>query len=216
MKPLICAMPLALLAPATAWAVPANFGHPYPMPPGVLAAAALGQFSVGEGLTTGIGGAYGVTAAQGVTFSATRNPSGDYALGLGAGTTFGFRGNAAKLGVSAAKTLGTAPVAGSIALDVGRPLTDRLTLYSEVATTYLPGSPGRLRYASAIEYAVTRDLAVDIEYLGGLSPAGHSDLVCGDVSLSLGRGQVTATVAVPRYPEPGSPTYSLGTSWRFL
>ncbi len=217
MKLLPYAMGLSFgLLPTVAWAVPSNFGHPYPMPRGMLAAAALGQFQPGEGVTAGLGGAYGLTSAQGLSFSATRAPSGDYALGLGAGHSFGFWGNHAKLGVSASKLVGDAPVAGAVALDIGRALTDRISVYGEVGRAISAGAPGTLRYATALEYALTRDLSVDVEYLGGITPAGHNGLLCSDLSLALGRGQITATVMVPQSPVLGSLTYTVGTSWRLI
>jgi hypothetical protein len=212
-----CALGLAFgLLPGAAWAVPSNFGHPHAVPRGLLAAAAIGQVQFGEGLSAGLGGVYGLTDAHGLTFSATRGPSGDVALGLGTGAAFGFWGNQAKLGVSAAKVLGSPTTAGSVALDVGRTLTDRIAAFGEMGVSVVPGSPGALRYASALEYSLTRDLSVDVEYLGSLTSAGHSDQICGDVSLSLGKGQITATVAVPRAPVLGSPTYTLWTSWRLI
>ncbi len=208
---------LALCA-GPAWAVPSNFGHPYPVPAGMFATALIGQYEFADGLTAGFGGAYGFNERQGFSFSATRSPGGYYGFGVGAGSAFYMLGNQAKVGVSASQGLvpgtGLPAPAGSVALDVGRQLGDRFAVFGELATSLAPGGSPNMRYASSVEFAITNWASVDLEYMGGLSAKGRSETLSTNLSMSLGRGQVTGTILVPRAPVAGDVIYLVGTSWR--
>lgn len=217
LAPAPAALALALCA-APAWSIPTNFGHPYPVPAGMFATALFGQYQLGEGLTAGLGGAYGFNDQQGFSFSAMRSSVGSYGLGLGAASAFYMLGNQAKIGISAQQALipGSdipAP-AGAVMLDVGRQLGDRFAVFGEVGSSLAAGGSPSLRYASSVEFALTPWASIDLEYLGGVSARGRSETLSTNLSMSLGRGQVTGTVLVPRAPVAADPMYLVGTSWR--
>lgn len=199
------------------WAVPSNFGHPYPVPARMFAAALVGQYQVGEGLTAGLGGAYGLNDRQGFTFSATRSPEGTFGLGVGAGSAFYMLGSQAKIAVSASQALVPgadlpAP-AGAVALDIGRQLGERVAVFGELGTALSAGGGAALKYASSVEFALTPWASIDLEYLGGLSARGRSGVLSTNLAMSFGRGQLTGTVLVPREPVPADPVYLVGTTW---
>lgn len=218
MRLALASVGLALpLGAGPVWAVPSNFGHPYPVPARTFATALVGQFLVGEGLTAGLGGAYGLNDRQGFTFSATRSPEGSIGLGVGAGSAFHMLGSQAKIAVSASQAVvpgaGLPAPAGAVALDFGRQVGERFAVFGELGTALSAGGGASLKYASSVEFALTPWASVDVEYLGGLSARGRSEALSTNVAMSFGRGQITGTVLVPRVPVPAAPVYLVGTSW---
>ncbi len=208
-----------LLAPRPALAIPDNFGSPFNPPPRMFFATDGFQVQSDRSWSLSLGGSYGLSRFLAPDFSLERTSSGANILSIGGGTA-GMVGNFfVRIGLTASQTLGL-PLAPTcnLAIDWGRPLGWGLTTYGELAGGLTAAEPSALMtpgldYNQALELAINRFWSADLEYLGGLSPAGRSEVMCADLTASLGRTFVTGTVMFPRAPQAAPPVYLVSTDF---
>lgn len=211
------------LTAAPAWAIPSNFGSPFNPPRGMFVNIGGLQMQSDRTWDVSLGGAYGLTRHIAPSYSLERTNSGSDIVGLGAGTAGEIGGFYARIGLSASDVLESrGGPSYALSVDWGRPLGLGFATYGELGGGLSPEStagarmsPG-LDYDQALELAVNRFVSVDVEYLGGLSPAGRSEDLCADVSAALGRTYLTGTVIVPRAPVPAAPIYLVSTAFQMF
>ena len=215
----LAAAPALLLAARPAFAIPDNFGSPFNPPPKMFFATDGLQVQSDHSWTMSLGGSYGLSRFIAPDFSLERTSSGADILGIGGGTAGMVGSFFVRIGLTASQALGS-PLAPTynVAVDWGRPLGWGLTTYGELGGGLTASEPSALMtpgldYNQALELAINPVWSADVEYLGGLTPAGRSEVMCADLTASLGRTFVTGTVMFPRAPQAASPIYLVSTDF---